>query len=197
MKQADFGDHQSGLTLVELLIGLLIGLVLLLGLFTMYISNQQTARTQNALNDQTETLGAVSAAVTREVRRAGFNLLNEAPQTWLSVDDDARGVELRYRPPEAPDPVELHLRWDPQTNTMTSSRNDAAEVPLHPEGWITALSIACFPHAAADAQNCSGVPEPVALAWTLTLSGDDTADVAPRTFTFVTTARNRLIDPPE
>ena len=183
----------AGVTLVELMIGLAIGLLLLLGVFSLYLAHQQTTRTQDALNDQTETLGSLTATVTREVRRAGFNLLDEPISAWLSVDGDARGVRLRYRPPDAADEVALHLRWDADTGTVTSSRNGDPEVPLHPVGGITDVEITCFAARDAPATDCAGVTDPLALAWTVTLAGAANADVRARELRFVTTARNGLI----
>jgi type IV pilus assembly protein PilW len=73
--EADYGWRQSalqhGLTLVELLIALVMGLVLLAGLATIFIANKQTYRHQDALARLQENGRFSIELLSRDIRNAG------------------------------------------------------------------------------------------------------------------------------
>ena len=64
--------HQRGLTLVELMIAMLLGLFLIGGLLQIFISSQQTYRMQEALSRLQENGRFAIDFMTRDIRLAGF-----------------------------------------------------------------------------------------------------------------------------
>lgn len=64
--------RQRGLTLVELLIALAMGLALLAGVATLFLANKETYRVQEAVARAQETGRFTLALLTRDVQRAGF-----------------------------------------------------------------------------------------------------------------------------
>lgn len=65
--------RQRGLTLVEILVALTIGLVLLAGIIQIFISSKQTYRTQDALSRVQENARFAFELLGRDVRMAGFS----------------------------------------------------------------------------------------------------------------------------
>jgi type IV pilus assembly protein PilW len=65
-------DHQGGVTLVELLVSVVIGLLLLGGLFQIYLSSKQSYNAQEQLARMQESGRFAMDIITRDLRRAGF-----------------------------------------------------------------------------------------------------------------------------
>ncbi|WP_019568120.1 PilW family protein [Thioalkalivibrio sp. ALMg13-2] len=101
-----------GLTLVELMVAMLIGLLLVGGTISIFISTQQTYRTQEAMSRVQETGRFAIERIARDAREAGYggcpgsvnNLLNEASGSFNSnlhdasqafIDSDAPSDHLR------------------------------------------------------------------------------------------------------
>jgi type IV pilus assembly protein PilW len=63
---------QSGLTLVELMISMALGLILLLALIAIYLNARQIFNLQNNLARMQEGAGTAISALTREINAAGF-----------------------------------------------------------------------------------------------------------------------------
>ncbi|MFM7330683.1 MAG: PilW family protein [Brachymonas sp.] len=66
-------SHERGMTLIELLIAMLIGLFLLGGVISIFVSNQQNYRTNENLSRVQESARFAIEQLGREIRDAGFN----------------------------------------------------------------------------------------------------------------------------
>jgi type IV pilus assembly protein PilW len=99
--------RQQGLSLVELMVALLIGLVLLAGVFQIYLSGRQSAHAQEDLARMQENGRYAMDLITQDLRRAGYWGGNAdatqitglpgrvAPDGTCSDDDWGRMVERR------------------------------------------------------------------------------------------------------
>jgi type IV pilus assembly protein PilW len=65
--------RQAGLTLIELMVALVMGLVLLAGVVTVFVANKQTYRVQDALARLQENGRFALAFLERDIRMAGFS----------------------------------------------------------------------------------------------------------------------------
>jgi type IV pilus assembly protein PilW len=66
-------DPQRGLTLVELMIAMTLGLVLTGGVIGVFLANQQTYRVNQAISEVQESARAAFQLMARDIRNAGFN----------------------------------------------------------------------------------------------------------------------------
>jgi len=66
--------HQHGLSLIELLIGVVISLFLILGMSTMFIANKDTFRAQQSLQRHQENARMSSILMTQVLRNAGSHI---------------------------------------------------------------------------------------------------------------------------
>lgn len=80
--------HQRGLTLVELMIAMLLGLFLVGGLLQIFISSKQTYRMQEGLSRLQENGRFALDFITRDIRMAGFRGCSSVRQ-----DADNDGIE--------------------------------------------------------------------------------------------------------
>ncbi len=125
-----FSSAVRGLTLVELMVAMLIGLLLIGGTISIFISTQQTYRTQEAMSRVQETGRFAIERIARDTREAGHagcpggninNILNVSDAGYdASIHDD---VQAFAKPPGTlPD---RYVRGDFLTiNRMTSSGRD-------------------------------------------------------------------------
>lgn len=179
-----------GFTLVELMVAMVLGLLVVGGVLSLYLSQQQVNRTQAALDTQTETMSSVSSTITRELRRAGFGLL--APEAGIEVVQD--GVMVRYRRPGDVDDTELLIQLDRNTGTIIASRdNGNTPFPLHPVGGVAELELECVAPNTVVPVPCVAGANPVAMQWNLTLAGAPNRGVAEREVRVFATSRNALI----
>jgi type IV pilus assembly protein PilW len=83
-------SHQSGMTLIELMIALLIGAFLLAGILQIFISSRQTYRMQEALSRLQENGRFALELIDRDVRMAGywFCLTPSSPDTDIDGTND-------------------------------------------------------------------------------------------------------------
>lgn len=65
--------QQRGLTLVELMIAMILGLVLTGGVIGVFLANQQTYRVNQAISEVQESARAAFQLMARDIRNAGFN----------------------------------------------------------------------------------------------------------------------------
>ncbi len=72
MMKRNKSQNQQGMTLVEILIAMLIGLVLLSGVLTIFTNSKQTYRMQEALSRLQENSRFSMDFISRDVRQAGF-----------------------------------------------------------------------------------------------------------------------------
>ncbi|GAB57863.1 prepilin-type N-terminal cleavage/methylation domain-containing protein [Rheinheimera nanhaiensis] len=103
---------QAGLTLVELMIALTLGLVLIGGVTGVFIANQTTYRINEALSSMQENARIAFQLMARDIRSAGFsgctnngsvaNVLNNAnTQWWTNWQANQAGI-LGYTPATVP-----------------------------------------------------------------------------------------------
>lgn len=64
--------HQAGVTMVEMMVGILVGLIVLWGLSTVYVNSARGSRTTNAANALNQDLRAVMDIMVGDIRRAGY-----------------------------------------------------------------------------------------------------------------------------
>ncbi|MCM3562063.1 prepilin-type N-terminal cleavage/methylation domain-containing protein [Hydrogenophaga intermedia] len=92
--------HQAGFSLVELMIALVLGLILIIGAASVYVTNQQAARTNEGLARLQESGRIAFELMSREMRQAGgnacgatlvANVLNNPSNNWYT-DFDAGPV---------------------------------------------------------------------------------------------------------
>jgi type IV pilus assembly protein PilW len=86
-------QQQRGFTLVELMISLVLGLLLILGVISVYVTNQQAARTNEGLARLQEGGRIAFELMSRELRQAGgnacgaplvANVLNNPDTAWFT-----------------------------------------------------------------------------------------------------------------
>ncbi len=65
-------QNQSGMTLIEVMVALLLGLILTGGAIEIFISNKATYRLENELSRMQETGRFIVDAVAKEIRMAGY-----------------------------------------------------------------------------------------------------------------------------
>lgn len=92
--------RQTGFSLVELMIALVLGLILIIGVASVYVTNQQAARTNEGLARLQESGRIAFELMSREMRQAGgnacgatlvANVLNNPSNAWYT-DFDAGPV---------------------------------------------------------------------------------------------------------
>jgi type IV pilus assembly protein PilW len=64
---------QRGVTIIELMVGMVLGLLLVLGVISVYVTNQQAARTNEGLARMQESGRIAFELLSRELRQAGGN----------------------------------------------------------------------------------------------------------------------------
>lgn len=115
--------NQSGLSLVELLIAMALGLILTLGALQMMLSSQSLYRTTDSLSRIQESGRFALDFLAKDIRMAGYNSLNlvslydEACGTFTSCTDDGGGstsdrIGIMLQPSQAVDCI---------GNTLTDS----------------------------------------------------------------------------
>lgn len=64
--------HQRGMTLIELMVGLVIGIVLSLAAASLYLATRDSSRTSQSISDINETGKIALEMIGREIQKAGF-----------------------------------------------------------------------------------------------------------------------------
>ena len=64
--------HQSGVTLIEMMVGIVVGLIVLWGLSSVYVNAARGSRTNSAANALNQDLRAVMDIMVGDIRRAGY-----------------------------------------------------------------------------------------------------------------------------
>jgi len=93
---------QTGLTLVELMIAMLLGLIVIGGVGTVVIANGEAYRTNEGLSQTQESIRTAFELLARDIREAGAtgcgnatvtNVLNSGAEDWLGSWDGVRGYD--------------------------------------------------------------------------------------------------------
>jgi type IV pilus assembly protein PilW len=98
------GRPQGGLTLIELMVALVMGLVLLAGVVTVFVANKQTYKFQDSLARLQENGRFAVEILARDIRQSGYtgcagqaakikNTLNNAGSVFWSLADAVRGYQ--------------------------------------------------------------------------------------------------------
>ena len=74
--RATTARHCQGMTLIELMISMVLGLVIIGGATSVMLANQQSYRTNEALSQVQESQRSAFELLSRDVREAGFNGCN-------------------------------------------------------------------------------------------------------------------------
>jgi len=116
-------EHESGFTLIEMLIGMVMGLVILAGLIMMFVSYSNTSR---ALTSRTERMGDLylaSQVMQSDLRQSlsaplALTTLNAADE--ILADLSARGVSMAgYSYPTTESTFASLPYWDAASRTIT------------------------------------------------------------------------------
>ena len=97
-KMAATRPQAFGFTLVELMIALLLGVIVIGGIITIFVSNQQTYRTTVAMDNAQEAFRFAQHTITRVARSAGCPP-NPDPDVCLAVRTDSNTTTLRLEIP--------------------------------------------------------------------------------------------------
>lgn len=82
-------NRQRGISLIELMIALTLGLVLIAGVYRIFLSTSRTAVTTDALAGRQEAIRYVSARLAQDVRMAGFRgCLSDTGEVRNTLDPD-------------------------------------------------------------------------------------------------------------
>lgn len=185
-------QRSGGFTLIELMIGLALGMTIVLIVGSAYQSQQRLELTRSILERQSDTMSQISAHIGREIRRAGYR--TGSPINAVRMRDD--GVDVRYRAPGVPlaDPATLvTLRFDEDNGTIIAVRDGGDATPLHPEGAVADVVLRCRTDVSPDFNACAGGTTAVSVEWAITLAGDADLGVAPRTVLYTATSRNAVL----
>ncbi len=175
---------QSGFTLIELMISLLIGLFIMGGVISAFVVNQQTVNTKRNLDNTQEALRFTANTVSRIVRQAD-SISNTSTSSQLVVSFTG-GTGLKNCLGQVVSGV--------QTNTFTYSSNQLLCNNTALVGDITAISFLYGVDANADGYitNAEYIAAPTnwalvdSVRMSMTLSNG-------KTNSFTATLRNKLI----
>ncbi|WP_019625999.1 PilW family protein [Thioalkalivibrio sp. ALJT] len=122
-----FSCAVRGLTLVELMVAMLIGLLLIGGTISIFISTQQTYRTQEAMSRVQESGRFAIERIARDAREAGYLGCPGTPENWIraenpSYNPNLHDVNRAFVDGDAPSE---HVRGDILTISSMRSLNDA------------------------------------------------------------------------
>ncbi len=80
--------HQQGLSLIEMMIALVLGLLITAALFQAYLSASQSQRVQDALASRQESLRFANLLLSRDIRMAGYRDCLSDPKLIVNVLND-------------------------------------------------------------------------------------------------------------
>ena len=87
-----FQKDYRGITLIELMIALVIGAVLMTGLFTAFISQHRSYTVQDQISTVQQSVRAGMSLMVREIRMAGFNPKLSPVTGWLPLPSPWFGI---------------------------------------------------------------------------------------------------------
>jgi type IV pilus assembly protein PilW len=107
------GSASSGFTLIELMVALLLGLIVIAGVISVFLANQRTYRTNEALGDVQDSSRVAFELMARDIRQASLtgcdnsgrvaNVLNQGPAKlgtasawWATWDNTASNAVHGY-----------------------------------------------------------------------------------------------------
>lgn len=85
--------NARGFTLIELMIAMVLGLVLIGGVISVLLSNQQTYRTNNALSQLQDNARTAFELLARDIRQAGSTPCGNTSVTSLLVSLNGAGTD--------------------------------------------------------------------------------------------------------
>jgi type IV pilus assembly protein PilW len=111
MKRFSFPAAQSGLTLIEMMVAITIGLLLMVGISQVYLSSLSTQRTQSDVTMLNESSRFTFDLLSRELRKAGFR--NSWQQSSANISE--------FCPTEGTLPQSAYIGINDATTISTSS----------------------------------------------------------------------------
>jgi type IV pilus assembly protein PilW len=194
--------HQTGMTLIEIMISLLIGVFLLAGVITIFLNSKQTYRMQEGISRLQENGRFAMEFISKDVRMAGFrgcnsqapitNTLNGPTDFLYDFATGIQGFEATSTTAWTPtlttaiaaeipsalggsDIITIR-RADDQSVTVTTHANGSAVLTLDTSATITNLKSAGFlTSATTPANNCTiAVASNCSQAAVFQVSGIDT-----------------------
>ena len=111
MKRHALPKAQAGLTLIEMMVAVTIGLLLLVGIAQVYLSSMSVQRTQNDATMLNESARFAFDLLSREMRKAGFR------NTWLQNS----AAVSEFCPTDGPLPQSAYIGVNDATSISTSS----------------------------------------------------------------------------
>lgn len=120
---------QSGLTLVELMVALLIGSILLAGLMSLFLATRQTQQTRQHLNEIADNARFFTEFIAHDVRMAGYqnadcSISSDDALEWLN---SSRTLTIRYCKAGSGDtPVTIRYKFSERsddTHTVAYTRD--------------------------------------------------------------------------
>jgi type IV pilus assembly protein PilW len=121
MKRRPLPAAEAGLTLIEMMVAIAIGLLLMVGIAQVYLSSMSTQRTQNDATLLNESARFTFDLLSRELRKAGFR--NSWQQNSASVSE--------FCPTEDPLPQSAYIGLnDPATISTASADLSGTAIPI-------------------------------------------------------------------
>lgn len=111
MKRHTLPTSQDGLTLIEMMVAVTIGLLLMVGIAQVYLSSMSTQRTQNDVTLLNESARFTFDLMSRELRKAGFR--NTWQQNSASISE--------FCPTDGPLPQSAYIGVNDAASISTSS----------------------------------------------------------------------------
>lgn len=152
---------QNGLSLIELMIAITIGLVLMLALTQVYMSGFYTRRTQDDMAEVNETTRFSFDLLSRELKKAGFRnawaVSTSTPDLLCAAAPTNLGALLGINDPTTINPATADFTG--ATQVSVSNLSDALRVRYYGENFTNSGSAISTPNAGTAALlDCQGYP---------------------------------------
>jgi type IV pilus assembly protein PilW len=91
--------YSKGLTLIEMMISMVLGMVIILGLTSVYLSSQKSARTRDAIGNMEANARVALSSLRQIIEHAGYPSIYNVPleKPFHTTDDGAIDINLKCR----------------------------------------------------------------------------------------------------
>jgi type IV pilus assembly protein PilW len=91
--------HTKGLTLIEMMIALSLGMIIILGLTSVYLSSQKSSRTRDAIANMEANARVALSSLRQIIEHAGYPSIYNVPleKPFHSTEDGAININLKCR----------------------------------------------------------------------------------------------------
>lgn len=157
--------QQQGVTLTELMVGLVVGLIVIAGVLQVYLTTINTSGDTLKMSHLNQELAAIINIMSNDIRRAGYAGMTDGSGDYYDWDD-----------PLGNDPDDYHNYLEPHTNPFNQRGSSALEVHDNGGGAYAdagALgSGSCIVYA-YDANSDGQVDSSESLGFRLNAAGDE------------------------